>query len=247
MKNRTIIGIVCIVLAAIVTFGAAPLVNKLSDGRTEIMRMTKDVKQGVIITEADIEKVPVGSFNLPVNVITYKSGVVGKYAATDLKAGDYLMSSKLNNEADSADSIFRQLDGSKQAVSISIGSFASGMSGKLQNGDIISIIITSTEKTEAEMPSALRYVKVITTTTASGADKDKLTANENGTYELPSTITLLADMEQAKLLAQYEEKSKIHVSLVYRGDAETAQKFLDAQDEYLKKNDMQKTEVIPYE
>lgn len=247
MKNRTMIGIVCIVLAAIVTFGAAPLVNRMSDGRTEIIRMTTDVKQGFIITESDIEKAPVGSFNLSANVIKDKAAVVGKYAATDLKAGDYLMDSKLSNEADSADSVFRLLDGTKQAVSISIGSFAAGLSGKLHNGDVVSIMITSTEKNEAEMPAALRYVKVITTTTASGTDRDKLTANENGANELPATVTLLVNMEQAKMLAQYEAKSKIHISLVYRGDTETAQKFLDAQDEYLKKNTMAETEVIPYE
>lgn len=247
MKNRTLIGIVCIIIAAIVTFGAAPLVNRMSDGRTEIIRMTTDVKQGFIITESDIEKAPVGSFNLPANVIKDKTAVVGKYAATDLKAGDYLMGSKLSNEADSADSVFRLFDGTKQAVSISIGSFAAGLSGKLLNGDVVSIMITSTEKNEAEMPAALRYVKVITTTTASGTDRDKLMANENGANELPATVTLLVSMEQAKLLAQHEAKSKIHISLVYRGDAETAQKFLDAQDEYLKKNNTTETEVIPYE
>lgn len=247
MKNRTIIGIVCIVLAVIVTFGAAPLVNKLSEEKTEIMRMTKDVRQGVILAESDVEKVQVGSFNLPANVIKDKAAVVGKYAATDLKAGDYLMGSKLNNEADSADSIFRLLDGTKQAVSISIASFAAGLSGKLENGDVVSIIITSTEKSEAEMPAALRYVKVITTTTASGADRDQLTPNENGTNELPATVTLLVNMEQAKLLAQHEARSKIHISLVYRGDAGTAQKFLDAQDEYLKKNTAAEIEVITHE
>ncbi len=247
MKNRTIIGIVCIVLAAIVTFGAAPLVNKMSEGKTEIIRMAQDVKQGFIITESDIEKVQVGSFNLPANVIKDKATVVGKYATTDLKAGDYLMGSKLNNEADSADSVFRLLDGTKQAVSISIASFAAGLSGKLENGDVVSIIVTSTEKNEAEMPAALRYVKVITTTTASGTDRDQITPNENETNELPSTVTLLVNMEQAKLLAQYEVKGKIHISLVYRGDAETAQKFLDAQDEYLKKNNTEETEVITHE
>ena len=33
MKNRTILGIVCIVLAVAVMFGAAPLVNTLTAGR----------------------------------------------------------------------------------------------------------------------------------------------------------------------------------------------------------------------
>ena len=58
--------------------------------------------------------------------------------------------------------------------------------------------------------------------------------NDDGTVELPSTITLLANSAQIKLLVEYENSGKIHADLVYRGDAETAQKFLDAQDEYFK-------------
>ena len=46
MKNRTIIGIVCIVLALVVTFAVAPLVNKLSDSRTDIVRLKSDIVQG---------------------------------------------------------------------------------------------------------------------------------------------------------------------------------------------------------
>ena len=84
------------------------------------------------------------------------------------------------------------------------------------------------------IPGALTYVKVITTTTAEGADKDELTVNEDGTYELPSTVTLLVNQAQAKLLVEYENSGRIHADLVYRGDEVTAQKFLDAQDDYFK-------------
>ena len=77
-------------------------------------------------------------------------------------------------------------------------------------------------------------MKVITTTTADGADKDELTVNEDGTYELPSTVTLLVNPAQAKLLVEYENRGRIHADLVFRGDDATAQKFLDAQDAYFK-------------
>lgn len=97
------------------------------------------------------------------------------------------------------------------------------------------------------MPAAPRYVKVITTTTEGGMDRDKLTANESGANELPAAATLLVSMEQAMLLAQHEAKSKIHIFFVCRDDTKIAQKFLNAQDEYLKKNTMLEAEVIPRE
>ena len=232
MKNRTIIGIVCIVLALVVTFAVAPLVNKLSDSRTDIVRLKNDIDQGHMIQESDIEVVTVGSTGLPTNIITKKEAVVGKFAACDLKANTDLLQSMISDKSDSADDVFHTLDGKKQAISITISSFAGGLSGKLENGDIVSLVIFENETNEATIPGGLTYVKVITTTTAEGFDKDELTPNEDGTYELPTTLTLLVNPAQAKMLVEYENRGVIHADLVYRGDSKTAQKFLDAQDLY---------------
>ncbi len=234
MKNRTIIGIVCIVLALVVTFAVAPLVNRMAESKIDIVRMTKDVVQGHQISENDIEVVKVGGYNLPADVILKKENVVGRFATTDLKAGDYLLPSKLTSTSDKANDVFRTLDGTKQAISITIQTFAGGLSGKLQNGDIVQLVVYENDRSEAFIPGGLTYVKVITTTTAEGADKDELTVNEDGTYELPSTVTLLVNQAQAKLLVEYENKGRIHADLVYRGDEATAQKFLEAQDEYFR-------------
>lgn len=234
MKNRTIIGIICIVLALVVTFAVAPLVNKLAESKVDIVRMKSDVVQGHQISENDVEIVKVGGYNLPSDVILKKENVVGRFAATDLKAGDYLLPSKLTTTSDKANDVFRTLNGDKQAISITIQTFAGGLSGKLENGDIVQLVVYENDTSRAIMPGALTYVRVITTTTAEGADKDELTVNEDGTYELPSTVTLLVNREQAKLLVEYENSGKIHADLVFRGDEATAQKFLAAQEEYFR-------------
>ena len=75
-------------------------------------------------------------------------------------------------------------------------------------------------------PSELTYVKVITTTTANGVDK----ADIEDTSQ-PVTVTLLVNKEQAEVLAYYEQHGDMHIVLEYRGDAETAQKYLDAQNQ----------------
>lgn len=232
MKNRTVLGLVCILIALVITFAVAPLVNRVSDKRIDIVRMKNDVSQGYKISEEDIELVSVGAYNLPSDVITQSSDVIGKYASCDLMSGDWLTPSKLSETSESAEDIFRTLDGTKQAISITISSFAGGLSGKLENGDIISLIVYDKSLEEALIPPELTYVRVITTTTADGFDKDELSANDDGTYDLPTTVTLLVNSEQAKLLTMYENTAKIHADLVYRGDDETAMKFLDAQDDY---------------
>ena len=229
MKNRTIIGIICIVLALVVTFAVAPLVNKLADNRTDIVRLTGDVVQGHMISDTDIEIVTVGSYNLPTDVITKKEDVLGKFAAVDLKKGDYLLPSKVTSVSDSADDVFRTLDGTKQAISVTIQSFAGGLSGKLETGDIVSAVVYSAEEDKCFTPPELQYVKVITSTTSQGVDKADITDNTQ-----PATVTLLVDKTQAELLARYEKSGSIHFVLEYRGDPAQAQKYLDAQTEYLK-------------
>ena len=58
------------------------------------------------------------------------------------------------------------------------------------------------------------------------------TDDEDG-KELPSTVTLLVTPEQSKVLAELEEEGTIHLTLVYRGSKENAEKFLTAQDDVL--------------
>ena len=234
MKNRTVIGIICMLLAVAVTFGVAPMVNRMMGDTTTIIRLSADMKQGAQITAEQIETVEVKTDTLSTGVITQKSEVIGKYAVSALYAGDYFTAAKLTGESNSAEDVFASLDGSKVAVSITIDTFAAGLSGKLQNGDVISMIVTNKDSGSAVIPAELKYIKVITTTTAGGVDKDSVVKNEDGSYDFPSTVTVLASTEQAKLLAKYEGSSAMQTALVYRGDSSTAQQFLDKQDEYLK-------------
>lgn len=232
MKNRTVIGVICMIAAAAITFLVAPLVNRLSTDSSEVVRLSQDVKQGIQITADHLETVSVKTDSIPQGTLRDPSEVIGKYASSQLYAGDYLSAAKLSGEANSASDVFASLDGSKVAVSVTIDSFAAGLSGKLENGDVISMIVVDNDSGKASIPAALTYMKVITTTTSGGIDQDSIVKNEDGSYEIPSTVTLLANTEQAKMLAQYEADSTLTVALVYRGTSENAKKFLDKQDEY---------------
>ena len=162
--NRTVIGIICIVVALAICFGIAPLVNRLSDGKTKIVRLTRDISAGATITEADIEVVDVGSYNLPTGVIKDKAQVVGKCALSNLTKGDYLFPSKIGNDTNNAGRMLESLDENHKAISITIGSFALGFSGKLETGDIVGILVYDQVENRSYTPKELTYVKVITTT-----------------------------------------------------------------------------------
>jgi len=233
MKNRTAIGIVCIILAVVVTFVVSPMVNKVSEGKVKVICFSKDILQGAEISEEDIDTVEIAKKSLPDNYLTDKTELVGKYAISNLYKGDVATKAKITDEANSSDNILSGLSGDKVAMSITISSFAGGLSGKLENGDIVSIYVTDKNK-NTTVPAELKYVKVITTTTKGGVDENEVSPNEDGTFDLPTTITVLVSVKQANFLANYEANATMHVALVYRGDDATAQKFIDTQDNYLK-------------
>ena len=230
-KNRTIIGIVCMVLAVAITFLIAPAVNKLTTDTVEVVRLSTDVLQGSKISEGQVEIVKMKTDTVPSGAFTQTAEVVGKYAASNLYAGDCLTKNKVTGNSNTADDTFMSLNGQKYAMSFTIDSFAAGLSGKLKNGDIISLVIMDKSTGKSIMPAEFKYVKIITTTTAGGVDQDKVVKNDDGSYEPPSTVTLLVNATQAKLLAEYEE-STINCVLVYRGTVENANKFLEKQDAY---------------
>jgi pilus assembly protein CpaB len=236
-KNRTVFGVFCIVLSLLICFGITPLFNQGISQKTEIVRVTKEIKTGDVITKDMVQTVEVGGYNLPENVLKSKETVVGNYALADMSIGDYILNTKVSKTPAAENAYLYNLDGSKQAISITIKSFANGLSGKLQSGDIVSVIAPDYKKQGATMiPPELKYVEVISVTTSSGYDantgEQEADAEEK---ELPSTVTLLVTPEQGNILASLEADGETHLSLVYRGESANTKKFLDMQTEILDK------------
>ena len=238
-KNRTVVGVICILLSLLICFGITPLFNKAVSQKTEIVRVTKEIKAGDEIAGDMVQTVEVGGFGLPENVIRQSETVIGKYAKSDLSVGDYILNTKLSDVPAAENAYLYNLDGTRQAMSVTIKSFANGLSGKLQSGDIVSVIAADYKKQGLTViPAELKYVEVISVTASSGYDAntgDKRDAGPNAPSasddrELPATVTLLVSPDQSKVLAELEADGKLHLSLVYRGMPANKAKFIKAQD-----------------
>ncbi|BAE81849.1 Flp pilus assembly protein CpaB [Desulfitobacterium hafniense] len=234
-KNRTVVGVICILLSLLICFGVTPLFNKSVSQKTEIVRVVKEIKAGDEITKDTVQTVEVGGFGLPDNVIRQSETVIGKYAKSDLSIGDYILNTKLSDTPAAENAYLYNLDGTKQAMSVTIKSFANGLSGKLQSGDIVSVIAADYKKQGTTViPAELKYVEVISVTASSGYDANTGEAkSEDDDRELPSTVTLLVSPEQSKVLAELESDGKLHLSLVYRGTPTNTAKFTEAQDKVI--------------
>lgn len=238
LKNRTVLGVICIALTLVICFGVVPLFNTTVAQKEHIVRVTGDIQAGELISPDNVQSVEVGSYNLPEGVVRSLDTVLGRYATADLAAGDYILTAKLT-DAPAAENVYLyNLTGEQQAISITIKSFAQGLSGKLISGDVVSVIAPDYEKQGfTVIPPELRYVEVIGVTASTGYDTDAgdVSREDEEAEEkaLPATVTLLVTEPQSRALAALEADGKLHLALVFRGDPEEAQKFLDFQADTL--------------
>lgn len=241
LKNRTVLGIICIALSLIICFAVTPLFNSGLSQKVGIIRVTKDIKAGDQITKDKVQTIEVGSFNLPKDVVKSTDTAVGKYATTDLLTGDYILKAKLADVPTEGNAYLYNLSGEKQAISVAIKSFSNGLSGKLITGDIVSVIAPDYRKQGTTViPAELQYVEVIAVTANTGYDTDSGkqaadTMKNDNQKALPSTVTLLASPEQSKILAELDSDGKLHLSLVYRGTKDNAAKYIGLQDAVIAK------------
>jgi pilus assembly protein CpaB len=69
LKNRTVLGIICIMLALLICFGITPLYNQSISQKATIVRVVKEIGCGEEITKDMVQSVEVGSYNLPEQVV----------------------------------------------------------------------------------------------------------------------------------------------------------------------------------
>ncbi len=234
-KNRTVLGIFCIAVSLLICFAITPLVNAGLSKKVAIVRFNQMVQEGEQITKNMVDVVEVGNHNLPENVVRNLADVEGKYLTATVYAGDYILTDKISEEPSAENKYLYNLNGEKQAMSITINTFAEGLSGKLKSGDIVSVIAPDyLGSGETVIPAELKYVEVIAVTAKSGYDANtEEQRTEEEEKELPSTVTILVRPEQSRLLARLEAEGEIHLSLVFRGEAEKALEFIKAQDQVL--------------
>ena len=237
-KNRTLIGIILIVIAIALCFGITPLFSVILEQKITVIRLKEDIPQGAQVQPSMLEAVEAGTLNLPADMLTDPELIIGKYTVAAMFTGDTFSPSKLSDTIDSSDTLLRQLNLNETAMSVTVRSFANGLSGKLQQGDIIQIVSVD-EDDKAQIYEELQYVEVLATTSDKGSDDTYRDGEVNADDEdssgqsLYATVTIiLQDRAQALRLAECENTS-LHAVFVTRGDEKLKAECLKAQLELL--------------
>lgn len=250
LKNKFLIGIVCIILGLVVGFIAIPAAQSGSNSQlVKALRLKQNVPAGSLILDEMVESVEVSQNTIPTTSISSLSEISGKFAASDLYSGDFLTAEKLVTKLQAQDPMKMATAKGMKVMSITISSLAAGVSGKLQPGDVVSVMVLlknniadqsqtlepqetntgsngqSTDQTldsHAVVFPELRYLEVCSVSAADGSEAQvKPIPAEDIDNKLPVTVSLFVTDEQASRLAYLEQKGLLHLSFVARG-ADTA-------------------------
>lgn len=240
LKNKFVIGAFCIILALAFSFAVLPMLTGSGQGETvSVVRMKQSANAGTQLTADMVETASVPK-SLVQNGIDEQAKAVGQYAATNLYAGDYLTAEKLTATLTEQNLFSAGEAQGKTVISVTLPSLASGVSGRLLPGDIVTVIAipqgavnqtlgvqpedtTVTTTTGAYIDPLLEHIEVCMITTSDGADASVEAQPDGDTKNtVPITVSFYATEEQALKLAGLERTGTFHLAFVARGDTVSA-------------------------
>ena len=228
LKNRYVIFALCLILSGIIAFVIVPKSNKNMGEMVDVVKVTRQIEKNTQISEDMLEVKQLPKLAVSDNVITDKSKIVGKAAAVTLFPEDTLIPQKFISLDSIGDKAFYDMDNTEQvAISVTVSSLASSVSGKIMPGDVVSVygFITET-KTLAEYTDLL-YLEVIGVSNANAEELSTRTSDsetDSSDKVIPATVTLSVNRNQAQELIMLENTSSLHIVFVGRG--ETSRKLL---------------------
>lgn len=244
-RSKLVIGSACVIAAGLISFVLVPVMSYVtSTEMTTVVKAAAPIPKGTLIVPEMLQTAGVPALNLGNGALREAAPALGQYAAVDIVAGDTLMTDKLTATMPFPDDYLYNIPNGKQAISVTIPSFAGGLSGKLRAGDVVSVYaVLNQNETEdddyhAILPPELSYARVLAVTDKLGLDtKDAAQSDakaDTGASEesQPATVTLLANVEQAAALAGLNVNGQVHMSLISRGNEKIATQYLQMQEDY---------------
>ena len=212
-QNKIVVGVVCIVIAAILAFFFLPSISKSKSNTETIFVVKNAVAEGTKIEESMLVEKEVGSYGLPQSIIKDKDKIVGKYASCNITPDDFILSSKLSDFA-ANQKLDKVMSQGNMLVTVSLDSVASAVGNHLKSGDIISIVGYANDAVVAY--EELKALEVYSIENENAEKLEDVENNEEAEH-LASTVTLIVNQVQAEKLIQAEYSGKVHAVFVKRG------------------------------
>ena len=212
-QNKMVVGGICIALAAVFAFVLLPGMNKNKSGTVKIVKFNTDVLPGTYIDETMLTEKEVGGYGLPDSVVKDKAEIVGKYAVCDIKADDYILSSKISDFA--ADERLDRINAEgRKLITVTLSSIAAGVGNYLKAGDKVSILCFKDDAVAAY--DELKNLEVYSVQNDDAVNVENA-QDDDAEGKIATTITLVVNDAQAQKLVFAEYSGKIHAVFEKRG------------------------------
>ena len=212
-QNKIVVGVICIVIAAILAFFFLPSISKSKSNTERIYVVKNIVYEGTKIEESMLTEKEIGNYGLPQSIIKDKDKIVGQYASCDITPDDFILSSKLSEFA-ANQKLDKVMSQGNMLVTVSLDSVASAVGNHLKSGDIISIVGYANDAVVAY--EELKALEVYSIENENAEKLEDVENNEEAEH-LASTVTLIVNQVQAEKLIQAEYSGKVHAVFVKRG------------------------------
>ena len=228
LKNRFFLSVLCLVLAAGVSFLLLPRFYADKSATVTVLRAAEDIPIGTELTEQHLVNVEVGSYGLPEGVISDKAQLIGKVTQTDIAKGDYLFSQKVGDYL-ANELLDRIVKNNQRLVTISVPSVAAGLSSHLLAGDIVTVAVfmEGTADGQDSSPQVVVYpelhsLEVYSVENAKTQDtaemREQQKDSQSGSSDpVAKAVTLIVTEAQTEKLIQAEYTGKLHLIFEKRG------------------------------
>ena len=223
IRNKFIIGILCIAIGITAGFVLLPRSHRSEISMTQVVRLTHNVKAGEKLTEESLETTTIPAANVPGGASSAMEAYRGRYAVTQLFAGDILTATKVRDTL--VDPVAAGAAKGKQLVSLTVPTLTAGVSGTLQPGDVVSVMVTS-KITQFNQQLGLLVATEQSTITKSpeSGDGDEQESEDGSASDTPSTVsqTLLSSIQKESETCIPEELRYLEVCKVTSSDGTDA-------------------------
>ena len=141
LRNKFIIGMLCIAIGITAGFVLLPKSQNADVDMSQVVRLTKDVAAGTLLESDMMELSQVPTESVPAGAASAVESFLSRYASSQLYKGDILTEAKVRDTL--VDPVAAAAAKGKQLVSVTVPTLSAGVSGTLQPGDIVSVMVTS--------------------------------------------------------------------------------------------------------
>lgn len=219
IRNKFIIGILCIAIGVTAGFILLPKSQRNEISMTQVVRLTQNVKAGEQLTAENLETTTIPAANIPSGASSSVDTYRGKYAVTQLFAGDILTATKVRDTL--VDPVAAGAAKGKQLVSLTIPTLTAGVSGTLLPGDVVAVMVTS-KVTQFNQQLGLLVATEQSTITTTPESEDGEGEDSDGDINSGINQTLISSIQKESETYMPEELRYLEVCKVTSSDGTDA-------------------------